>query len=180
MKRIYSIGLCIALFTSVQAQDRPLKPGDIAPRISLLSPEGEQVNLSDMQGKLVLIDFWATWCAPCVDEQAELGKLYDKHQSSVRAGKFEIFGVSLDKDKSKWVQGLKEYGIRWPQGSDLKFWRSPVAKDYRIEELPFNVIVDEDGKIAAINLHGASLATFISQRLSGNDHRPTAAPDPKK
>ena len=148
------------------AQNGALKIGQPAPEISLPAPNGNTVTLSSLKGKLVLIDFWATWCAPCVKEQPELKALYDKHSDKVKAGKFEILGVSLDKSKEHWEENIKRLKINWLQVSDLMFWRSPVAKDYAIEGLPFNVIIDEQGKIIAINLHGAALEDFIGNYLS--------------
>ncbi|GEP97758.1 hypothetical protein CCY01nite_40180 [Chitinophaga cymbidii] len=91
--------------------------------------------------------------------------MYTDFHAAVKADKFEILGVSLDKDKEKWVNGLRKYNITWPQTSDLQFWKSPVAKSYRIEELPFNVVVDANGRIAAINLHGEPLYSFIAGQI---------------
>ena len=147
------------------AQSMTLKVGQSAPEISLPAPSGDMVTLSSLKGKLVLIDFWATWCAPCVKEQPELKALYDKHADQVKAGKFEILGVSLDKSKENWQKSISRFKINWLQVSDLLFWKSPVAKYYAIEDLPFNVVVNEKGDIAAINLHGAALEDFIGDYL---------------
>ncbi|HRP32770.1 MAG TPA: TlpA disulfide reductase family protein [Agriterribacter sp.] len=147
-------------------QDTTLKIGQAAPEISLPALNGNAVTLSSLKGKLVLIDFWATWCVPCVKEQPELRAIYDKYSDKVGAGKFEILGVSLDKSRENWQQSIDRFKINWLQVSDLMFWKSPVAKDYYIEGLPFNVLVNEKGNIVAINLHGAALEDFISNYLS--------------
>lgn len=147
------------------AQEPGLKIGDTAPEIRLLTAANDSFALSSLRGKVVLIDFWATWCAPCMKEQPELRGLYDKLKKQVGDGKFEILGVSLDRSRENWVKAIERLQIGWPQVSDLKFWRSPVAKDYRIEELPFNVVIDRQGKIIAVNLHGDKLEEFISRSV---------------
>lgn len=147
------------------AQDPGLKIGDTAPEIRLLTAANDSFALSSLRGRLVLIDFWATWCAPCVKEQPELKNLYDELKKQVGEGKFEIVGVSLDKSRENWVKAIERLQISWPQVSDLKFWRSPVAKAYHIEELPFNVIIDGYGKIIAMNLHGEELGAFVRRHL---------------
>ena len=144
------------------AQTSKLNIGESAPAISLPAPNGKIITLASLKGKLVLIDFWATWCAPCMEEQPELKALYDNHINQVKAGKFEIFGVSLDKNKENWEKTIKRFKITWPQASDLLFWKSPIAKDYAIEGLPFNVLVNEEGNIVALDLHGKALEDFVS------------------
>ncbi|HWK98499.1 MAG TPA: TlpA disulfide reductase family protein, partial [Parapedobacter sp.] len=145
-----------------------LEVGQPAPEISLPTPTGESVALSSLKGKLVLVDFWATWCAPCVKEQPELKALYEKYNGGATAGQFEIFGVSLDKSRDNWIKSIDRLDINWIQVSDLMFWKSPVAKDYAIQELPFNVLVGEQGDIVAINLHGEELEDFIAAHFDNN------------
>lgn len=152
----------------VNAQENALKVGDLAPEIDLLTPAGQSFTLSSLKGKLVLVDFWASWCAPCVEEQPELKALYDKYREAVGGGKFEILGVSLDRKKENWAQCIEKFQITWPQASDLKFWNSKAAKAYGIEELPFNVIVDGARRVLAINLHGKELSDFIGLYLKEN------------
>ena len=103
--------------------------------------------------KVALVDFWATWCSPCVQEQSDLKRLYIKYKNSkFTNGKgFEIFGVSLDAKKPAWEDFVRKQNIDWIQVSDLKFWRSPVAKTYNIQELPYNVLIDGNGIIRGKN-----------------------------
>lgn len=166
MKRVYCFLVATVFTGHLFAQSTALKIGQPAPEISLPAPNGNIVTLSSLKGKLVLIDFWATWCAPCVKEQPELKALYDKHIDEVKAGKFEILGVSLDKSKESWQKSISHFKISWLQVSDLMFWKSPVARDYAIEDLPFNVLTDGQGKIIAIDLHGKELEDFVYRYLS--------------
>jgi peroxiredoxin len=153
------------------AQSQGLEIGNTAPDIRLPNPKGDTVKLSTLRGKVILIDFWATWCSPCVKEQPELAALYKRYKYSVFTnGKgFEIYGVSLDNKKAAWESGIKKLNINWIQVSDLKFWTSPVAKTYNIQALPFNVVIDGKGTIIAKNLHGNALAQSIKNLLIGSE-----------
>ncbi|MGB3453175.1 MAG: TlpA disulfide reductase family protein [Moheibacter sp.] len=158
MMKIQSIVLLFFISGFLSAQQKELKIGDAAPEISLPTPDGEILTLSSLKGKLVLIDFWASWCGPCVTEQPELRKIYDLYSNE---GQFEILGVSLDNKKGNWENAIKKWGIVWPQISDLKYWMSPVADDYQINSLPYNLMVGPDGNILAFDLHADQLKTFL-------------------
>jgi len=168
MKKIACFIFATIMAASLHAQNKMLKIGQSAPEIAMPSPEGDTISLSSLKGKLVLVDFWASWCAPCVKEQPELKVLYDTYQGGMENSRFEIFGVSLDKDRHNWLKAIERLNIAWLQVSDLMFWKSPVAGDYFIQDLPFNVLVDKQGNIAAINLHGKELKDFIASYL-GNE-----------
>jgi peroxiredoxin len=164
--RVIAVILTIVLSCTilpVLAYQDTLQIGDKAPDIALPSPKGDTISLSSFAGKLVLIDFWANWCAPCVKEQPVLAALYKKYrQATFSCGKgFEIYGVSLDNKKDLWVKGIRQLGIEWPQVSDLKFWASPIAESYGVEELPYNMLLNGDGTIIAQNLHDEQLESFI-------------------
>ena len=153
--------------STLTAQSTGLEKGNKAPEIKLPAIKGDTVSLSSLIGKLVLIDFWGTWCAPCVEEQSELARLYSKYRKTrfTNGNGFEIYGVSLDSKKTNWENFVTKNKINWIQVSDLKFWRSPVARTYNIQGLPFNVLIDSKGVILAKNLHGTELEKEINKCL---------------
>ncbi len=135
--------------------------GQFAPEISLPSPDGKEIALSSLKGKLVLIDFWASWCGPCRKEMPNVVKIYSKFKNKG----FEIYGVSLDQDKEKWMEAITKDGINWPQVSDLKYWDNVAAKIYNVQGIPYTVLIDKDGKIIAKNLRGQELEKKIAEVL---------------
>jgi thiol-disulfide isomerase/thioredoxin len=157
--------LTLPFFTKNALAQAALTVGDKAPELSLPSPKGDSVSLQSLRGKLVLIDFWASWCAPCVQEQPMLAAVYKKYKNrNFKSGKgFEIYGVSLDNKKERWLAAIKKSKITWTQVSDLKYWNSKAAKIYGIEALPYNLLIDENGIIIAVNLHGDELEKTLSE-----------------
>ena len=142
--------------------------GAEAPDIRLPAPDGHEIALSSLKGKVVLVDFWASWCGPCRKEMPNVVKAYAKYKNKG----FEIFGVSLDKEKDKWVEAIQVEGITWPQVSDLQYWNSEVVKQYSIEGIPYTVLLDKEGKIIAKNLRGAELDKKLAEVLLADKKSP--------
>jgi peroxiredoxin len=140
-----------------------LKEGVVAPEISLPSPEGKVISLSSTRGNIVLLDFWASWCGPCRKENPNLVKAFNKYHSKG----FNIFQVSLDKTKDDWAKGILDDKLnQWTHVSDLKYWNSIVVPLYKIESIPYNMLLDKDGKIIASNLRGDALEQKLSEVLN--------------
>lgn len=127
--------------------------GAEAPDFTMSDPAGGQISLSDYRGKVVLIDFWASWCGPCRRENPNVVKVYEKYKDKG----FEIIGVSLDKTKSKWLKAIEKDNLTWPHVSDLKGWQNEVAGLYGVRSIPHTVLLDKDGKIIARKLKGHQL-----------------------
>lgn len=135
--------------------------GDMAPDINLPTPDGGTLALSSLKGKLVLIDFWASWCRPCRDENPNVVRVYNRFKDKG----FEIYGVSLDRSKEPWLEAIKADKLTWKHVSDLKFWQSEGAATYGVQSIPATVLVDKDGRIVAKDLRGAALEAKIAEIL---------------
>ncbi|WJS93096.1 TlpA family protein disulfide reductase [Flavobacterium johnsoniae] len=135
--------------------------GDIAPEIDLPNTKGENVALSSLRGSFVLIDFWASWCGPCIKEQPLLVKLQNAYPE-----KLSIYGVSMDTKKPLWTAAIAKGKLPWINVSDLKYWQSPSVADYRLQSVPLNFLVDKNGIILAKNIHGKALEDKIKSLLA--------------
>lgn len=148
-------------FNSRVSELGKLAVGTQAPDIIMNDPSGKTLKLSDLKGKIVLIDFWASWCKPCRAENPNVVRVYNTYKSKG----FEIFGVSLDKEKGAWEAAIQQDKLTWNHVSDLGFWNSPVVKTYNISGIPFTVLLDKEGKIIAKNLRGQQLEAKLAELL---------------
>jgi peroxiredoxin len=150
--------LIIAIHMTSFAQPGTGKP---SPDISLPDSNGQIFTLRQLQGKVVLIDFWASWCAPCRKNNPGLAKIY----SQWHAKGFEILGVSLDEDLNNWKKAIKQDQLDWLQVIDMKGWESPTADSYHVNAIPASFLVDKHGILVKINPEGRMLESEIRRLL---------------
>jgi len=152
----------VGKYIAYQIQESKMNQiGTVLDDFSQDDPSGKPIKLSSFRGKYVLVDFWASWCGPCRQENPNIVNLYNKYKGK----NFEVFGVSLDKSKEPWLEAIKKDQLTWPHVSDLKGWANEVAQKFRITSIPQNFLLDPNGVIIAKNLRGEDLAVKLSQIL---------------
>ena len=135
--------------------------GQKAPDFKAPGVDGKEISLYENLGKVTIIDFWASWCGPCRQENPNVVKLYNQYKDKG----LQIIGVSLDKEDAKWKNAITEDQLTWIQMSNLKFWEDPIAKQYNVKSIPATFILDEKGTIIAKDLRGADLENKIAELL---------------
>ena len=129
--------------------------------ITITALNGDKVSTTDLKGKVVLVDFWATWCGPCVKEIPHLKETYAKYKDQG----FEIIGISLDDDRAQLDDFIADKGITWPIQFDEKAWENDLAKQFGIQSIPATFLLGKDGKIAATDLRGDDLEKEVVKQL---------------
>ncbi len=141
----------------------PVLQGEQMPDFALPTPHGDTLRRADLHAKLLLVDFWASWCAPCRAEmRTTIGPLYEQYH----ALGFEVLGVSIDRSRDAWVAAIRKDGAGWPHVSDLLGDASPVRQTLKFEYIPSNYLLDAEGRLLARNLHKDALRTFVANYLA--------------
>jgi len=140
---------------------KAVQVGQIAPEFSIPSIDGKTIKLTDYRGKYVLLDFWASWCGPCREENPNVVKAYQTYRNR----NFTVLGISLDKDKNAWAQAIKQDNLIWDQTGELSDFAGATVKLYQVEAIPSSFLLDPQGKIIARDLRGAELEAFLNKTL---------------
>jgi len=148
LTKAYPTSQYVTMFHTDVVNLKRVAIGSPAPDFTLPDTDGKDFSLSSLKGKVVLIDFWASWCGPCRASLPGIVAIYNKYKDK----NFAMLSVSLDKDKDHWLAGIKQFGLTWTNVSDLKYWDSKVVRLYGFDGIPFSVIVGADGNIVAKGL----------------------------
>jgi thiol-disulfide isomerase/thioredoxin len=149
------------LFIGLSKSYSQPRQGDVAVEIALPSVTGDTLKLSSFKGKVILLDFWASWCMPCRFANKGMGKLYSKYKDKG----FEIFSVSLDNESGDWMKAIKDDKITWKQVISYGGWSAPTALQWGIVALPTSYLIDQEGRLIAMDLEGRRLEKALKTML---------------
>lgn len=164
---LVSISLLLVFSLGFDSQKVGLNLGDVAPEIVQNGVDGKPVKLSDLRGKMVLVDFWASWCRPCRMANPQVVKTYKEYKDKkFKSGDgFTVFSVSLDTDKNRWLNAIQEDGLEWDYHTcDFKGWQNSMAARYRVRAIPATFLLDGNGVIIGKNLHASELQYELAKR----------------
>ena len=162
LKKTYTGSFQVDNFVARIEASKKTAIGAPAPEITMLNPAGERVSLSSLKGKLVLVDFWASWCMPCRKENPNVVNLYSKYKEKG----FTVFSVSLDDNKEAWLKAIKDDGLTWTHVSDLAGWKSVATTLYNFNSIPTTYLIDRNGNILNRNLRGADLDKAVENYIA--------------
>lgn len=149
----------------VKADPTSAWKGQVLPEFSqVVDLDGKPVSLADYRGKLVLLDFWATWCGPCIAEMPNIKEVYEKYH----AKGFEIIGISLDTDEAALRKFIKENQLPWRQVFDGKRWETPLVQQYGIRGIPAQFLIDQEGRVISVKARGERLGNLIEAEIGDN------------
>jgi thiol-disulfide isomerase/thioredoxin len=156
----YAIVSLFLIFTGIVSYAQP-KVGQPSPEIAMKDVNGNLKKLSDLKGKVVLIDFWASWCGPCRKTMPALGSLYKQYKGKG----FEIYGISIDDDKADWKKAIAADKITWLQVSEPGGWNGPTATAWNLEQIPASFLLDKDGKVLAVDPSPQEINKYLKKLL---------------
>jgi thiol-disulfide isomerase/thioredoxin len=151
----------LMLFVS-KRQEAQIKYGQLAPEIALPALNGDTLRLTSLRGKVVLLDFWASWCGPCRVANKELARVYQKYKGKG----FEIFSVSIDENKKAWAKAINKDKISWLQVNDDKGWDGKVPVAWNIYQIPTSYLIDKQGRLIAMDPEGKKLESLLKDLLN--------------
>lgn len=160
-RSIFPNNSSVQAFANHMAELKPLSVGNKAPDFESINVQGDTVKLSDFRGEYLLLDFWASWCGPCRQENPNIVKQYHTYKDRG----FNVLGVSLDDSREAWLKGIREDKLTWTHVSDLQRWNSQAAQLYKINAIPASFLLGPDGTILAKNLRGSALEDFLQEHL---------------
>jgi len=155
------IALFLLLSAACFAGNAQPHQGQIADEIALPTPTGDTLRLSSFRGKVVLLDFWASWCKPCRAANKGMAKVYSKFRDKG----FEIYSISIDDEQDKWIRAIKQDKITWNQVNSKGGWYSPLVRQWGIDGIPTSFLVDKDGVLVAMDLDGKQLEETLKYML---------------